>query len=162
MQPKIVMTLTFMLLLISGCTESMMFGRQVEILSVSEIEHVVPLVADDQAFSEGLKSFSEGKFDVATAYMQQAVTLTPESPQVWLALAASADQGGRFEISKPAYEQLLKLSGPVFEYQNNIGFSYILQGRYADAEVALRTALSMRPADQTVANNLALLRRIRS
>jgi Flp pilus assembly protein TadD len=53
------------------------------------------------------------------------------------------------------------LTGQGFEYFNNIGFSYILQGKYPQAEDALERALDMRPGNPTAMNNLALLESIR-
>lgn len=148
-------------LVLSACTGPVMFQRQVEYLSPTPLPENVQAVSPASAASVGLAKFSAGDYGASVIYLQQATAASPDNAEVWLALAAAADRAGRFDISRPAYEKVLGLVGPVFEYQNNIGFSYILQGRHADAERALNAALTLKPNDETALNNLALLQRIK-
>lgn len=146
---------------LSACAGPVMFQRQGDYLSPMPLPENVRTVSPASAASVGLTKFSTGDYGASVLYFQQATAASPDNVEVWLALAAAADRAGRFDISQPAYERVLGLVGPVFEYQNNIGFSYILQGRHADAERALDAALMLKPNNETALNNLALLQRLK-
>lgn len=149
------------LLLMGACSQGEPFARAVDRVQPMALPAAVPMPADNQLASLAQSAFELGDYGAAVRYYEKQARLTPKRAEVWLGLAASADRAGHFEISAPAYAQLLALAGPVFEYHNNLGFSYLLQGRYAQAEAELRQALALRPEDVTARNNLALLMKLK-
>ena len=148
-------------LALSACASPVMFQRYSEYLLPIALPESVQPVDSELATSAGQEKFKSGDFGASVLYFQQAAAAFPNNVENWLALAAAADRAGRFDISRSAYEKALSVGGPVFEYYNNVGFSYLLQGRLAEAERALMTALSLKPYDETALNNVALLQRIK-
>lgn len=145
----------------ASCAPGGPLTRSVDVLSPMQIPTNVAAVAPELMAETGRAKFRAGAYGEAVAYFQQAAVAYPQDPSVWLGLAASADRAGQFAVSAEAYAALERLTGQGFEYLNNIGFSYILQGRYRQAEEALDRALTLRPGNPTAMNNKALLESIR-
>jgi Tfp pilus assembly protein PilF len=154
-------SLLLIALALSACATPSMFQRYSEYLLPIPLPESVQQVDPEIAKSAGHEKFKAGDFGASVVYFQQAAAAFPDNSENWLALAAAADRAGRFDISRSAYEKALSVGGPVFEYYNNVGFSYVLQGRLAEAERALIAALNLKPYDETVLNNIALLQRIK-
>jgi Flp pilus assembly protein TadD len=63
---------------------------------------------------------------------------------------------GRFSQAEAHYKKALKLDPHNAKIWNDAGYSYYLQGRWADAEGALRTAARKAPDDMRIKTNLGL------
>lgn len=71
-------------------------------------------------------------------------------------MAASLDRMGLFAQSETHYQKALELLPDSAGVWNDAGYSYYLQGRWADAERCLKTALQKAPADPRATTNLGL------
>jgi Flp pilus assembly protein TadD len=119
-----------------------------------------PFVATDQPMKLGREHFARGHYALAGRYFQTAVEATPQDGDAWIGLAASYDQLSRFDLADRAYAQAEKIKGPTPQVLNNRGYSYLLRGDAAQAERMFQRARAQNPGNQTVANNLALVRRV--
>ena len=151
----------FLMIAITGCSADSPFARKTEYLSPTELPNAASLVAGGDFLTAGKVAFADQNYGLAVQYYTKATEEDATKVNAWLGLAASADRAGHFAKSKPAYSKVYKLVGPVFEYHNNVGFSYLMQGRYSDAERAFKAALRIKPGSKTSKNNLALLGKLR-
>jgi len=109
---------------------------------------------------------SQGNFDSAVLEYQDALTVlehqrrgTFQPADEALAhrrMAGALDRLGRFAQAEVHYKKAIKLSPKDSKIWNDAGYSYYLQGRWADAERALRTAGKFAPDDERSRINLGL------
>lgn len=144
-----------------ACAPDQPFDRQTTYLSPEALPASVPDVTRGTELQAGKQSFDAGQYGQAVRYFQKAADASPNQPEAWLGLAAAADRTGHFEISAPAYAQLLTLTGPIVEYYNNLGFSLMLQGRLDAADKAFQDALRIAPGHPTATNNRAILEQLK-
>ncbi|KAB0265767.1 tetratricopeptide repeat protein [Microvirga brassicacearum] len=123
--------------------------------TVSEEQYV----STDQPQRLGREQFARGNYALAERYFQAAVERTPLDGDSWVGLAASYDQLGRFDLADRAYEQATKIKGNTPQLLNNRGYSYLLRGEALRANSLFRQALSSSPDNQTISNNIAILKR---
>jgi len=100
---------------------------------------------------------TNGKFEQALTIINQ--TLRPESPD-WNALSvkgAILDQMGQNQTARQLYIQALSINPNVASLQANLGLSYAMTNELLKAEQHLRKAISMRGANNTIHQNLALI-----
>jgi Flp pilus assembly protein TadD len=71
-------------------------------------------------------------------------------------LAAAFDKMGRFTQADVHYNKALKAAPTDPKVWNDVGYSYYLQNRWADAERALKTADQIEPSNPRVLTNLGL------
>ena len=102
--------------------------------------------------------FARQDYGLAERWFREAVERAPGDADLWIGLAASYDQLGRFELADRAYASAAKLRGEDFRLLNNRGYSYLLRGDAARAAGMFERALALDPTNEVVANNLALLR----
>ncbi len=102
--------------------------------------------------------FARQDYGLAERFFREAVERSPGDADLWIGLAASYDQLGRFELSDRAYASAAKLRGEDFRLLNNRGYSYLLRGDTARAAGMFEKALAFDPGNVVVANNLRLLR----
>ena len=121
--------------------------------TVSPVEYY----ASDQAVAEAKNQFRSENYGNAGALFYKAVQLAPNDGVAWLGLAASCDRIRRFDLSDRAYREAYKLIGGTPEYHNNVGYSYLLRGKLANARSSFLKAYELAPNDPTVVNNLELL-----
>jgi Flp pilus assembly protein TadD len=107
--------------------------------------------------SIGKKYFRQGSYGLAERQFRKAVELHPRDAESWLGLAASYDKLRRFDLADRAYDQVVKIVGPIPEVMNNRGFSYMLRGDYRRARETLLAASAKDPKSPFIANNLRLL-----
>lgn len=114
-----------------------------------------------QAKSNPLKqaktSFANNNYGLAEEQYRKAVEQAPRNAEAWLGLAASYDQLGRFDLADRAYDEVIKLKGPVPQILNNQGYSYYLRGEVDKARAILTRAAAAAPDDQRIKGNLALI-----
>lgn len=89
----------------------------------------------------------------AQARLQQARGQCTLSWRAWNTLGVLADHAGQWMAAGDAYARARALAPREPAVLNNMGYSLILQGRYADALVLLRQARGFAPADQKSVNN---------
>jgi len=96
----------------------------------------------------------EGNFDAAFENLSKAMALQPENSVVLTELATTYDLSGKEKLAEPLYLKVVELkpSSPAY---NNLGFNYMLQGRYPEAVSALQKSLSLDAKNQRARNNLA-------
>lgn len=116
-------------------------------------------VDTDQPQRLGREQFARGNYALAERYFQAAVERMPEDGDSWVGLAASYDQLGRFDLADRAYEQAVKIRGNTPQLLNNRGYSYLLRGDAARAGGLFRQARASNPDNQTINNNIAILKR---
>jgi tetratricopeptide (TPR) repeat protein len=105
----------------------------------------------------GKKHFRAANFGLAEKYFRRAVELHPRDLEAWIGLAASYDRLRRWDMADRAYDQAMKIAGPIAEILNNWGYSYMLRGDYRRAHETLLQAAAQDPANPYVKNNLELL-----
>jgi len=105
----------------------------------------------------GKKQFRAANFGLAEKHFRRAVELHPRDLEAWIGLAASYDRLRRWDMADRAYDQAVKIAGPIAEILNNWGYSYMLRGDYRRARETLLQAQAQDPANPYVKNNLDLL-----
>ncbi len=111
----------------------------------------------DEPLRLGLEYFGRGAFGTAERHLRDAVEKAPEDRAAWIALAATYDRLGRFDLADKAYHAAIKLGGETVQILNNRGYSYMLRGDLRTARAKFDAALALDPQNQTILNNLQLL-----
>jgi Flp pilus assembly protein TadD len=109
---------------------------------------------------------TQGNFDAAVLEYQDALAVLasrrrgpfrPEDQAVaHRRMGGALDRLGRFAQAEVHFKQALKSSPKDPKVWNDAGYSYYLQGRWVDAERALRTAHKLAPDDERIRVNLGL------
>ncbi len=110
------------------------------------------------ALDQGKKYFLNGDYGNAERYFRVAVEKSANDVNAWVGLAASYDHLARFKLSKRAYAQAIELGGRTPVILNNLGYSYLLQGKLKKARRHFLMAAKKAPENTHIRNNLALLR----
>lgn len=110
--------------------------------------------------SIGKRAYASGNYGLAEQHFRRATEQTNNDAEAWLGLAASYDRLKRFDLADRAYKNLLRLTGPTPEVLNNIGYSLILRGDYANARLKLAEAQAMDPNNAYVRANIEVLDRM--
>lgn len=111
----------------------------------------------DEPLKLGLEYFERGDFGLAERYFEDAVTKAPKDATAWVALAATYDRIGRFDLADQAYASAIRLTGETVQVLNNEGYSYMLRGDLARAKAKFLKARALEPSNPIIRNNLALL-----
>ncbi len=108
----------------------------------------------------------QGDFDAAITEYQAALVVAQAkrggrltADDIALAerrIAVANDRLGRFALAETHYRKALKHAPKDPRVWNDLGYSYYVQARYADAERALRTAARLNPDDERARLNLGL------
>ena len=108
----------------------------------------------------------QGNFEAALLEYQEALTVAERggigktrSRDEALAhrrMGNALDGLGRFSQAEVHYKKALKLDPHNPKAWNDAGYSYYLQGRWAEAEQTLKTASRMAPGDMRIKTNLGL------
>jgi Flp pilus assembly protein TadD len=114
--------------------------------------------ADDEALDAAKNEFHQGNYGHAQHYYEQAVNYAPNDAEAWLGLAASFDRLHRFDDADKAYRKVAALIGDRPELYNNLGYSQLLRGNLVQARRYFLKAYELDPQNETIANNLELLR----
>ena len=107
--------------------------------------------------SQGKRAYAAGNYGLAETHFRRATELSVNDAEAWLGLAASYDRLRRFDLADRAYKNLVRLTGPTPEVLNNIGYSYILRGDYANARVKLAEAQTKDPENPYIRANIEVL-----
>ncbi|MBC7132083.1 MAG: hypothetical protein H5U16_03130 [Roseovarius sp.] len=146
--------------LLAGCTEGGVgdmssFGDPASsVADVSSIDYY----PNDQAIVTARVQFENGHYGKAHTESKRAVEVASNDPQALLIYAASLDRLRRFDQADVAYRKLEPLIGDRIEFHNNYGYSQLLRGNLPLARQHFLIAYEMDPSNETVANNLEMLR----
>ncbi len=128
----------------------------VDVPNVEESE--LPYTPVVNAMNEARVQFKQQNYGLAQQHFLQVTEQRPDYVDAWLGLAASYDQLRRFDLSKRAYTKAIKLVGPSSAILNNLGYSYLLQGKLVEAKKQLFAAHKIDPDNPHVLANIELLR----
>jgi Flp pilus assembly protein TadD len=98
-----------------------------------------------------------GDLDQAQAAYLQAVTQDPHRGDAWARLGVLYDMKGNFASSAECYRKARLYQGANSSLSCNLGYSLYLQRDLAGAEMSLREAVSLDPANARAHNNLGLV-----
>ena len=144
---------------LSGCSlmlgGSSSFGNTKQVAS-ADLPSIGTMTAD-AALGEARSHFRNNDFGYSAALYKKVVELTPKDPQGYIGLGASYDRLGRFDLSDRVYATLYAITGETAQYDNNLGYSYMLRGNLTQALVSFRKAKALAPDSAVVANNLQIL-----
>jgi Flp pilus assembly protein TadD len=150
---------------LAGC-QSDGVGSWAQVFSPAAEPVITPTVQDpadvqyfpsDEPLRVGMEHFNRGHYGTAERYFRDAVEKAPKDATAWIALAASYDRIGRFDLADRAYAAAVRLVGETTDVLNNLGYSYMLRGNYAAARKKFVLALKREPHNPTILNNLWLL-----
>lgn len=102
-------------------------------------------------------NFRRGAFGLSEKHFRLAIENNRKNAEAWLGLAASYDQLRRFDLADRAYDKAQDLLGEDPVLLNNRGYSQILRGNYANAEVLLARAQQKAPDDERIVRNIEFL-----
>ncbi len=109
----------------------------------------------------GHRAAAEGRPEQARRYYEQALKADPTLTVAHHRLAILADLSGDYATAEKHYLEALKHPTSdtrlAADLRSDLGYSYLLQGRYAESEQALRDALRFDPKHAKALNNLGLL-----
>lgn len=126
---------------------------------VPEVENTeLPYVPVENPMKEARLQFENANYGLAQQHFLHVTEQRPDNVDAWLGLAASYDQLRRFDMSKKAYHRAIALVGPSAAILNNMGYSYLLQGKLLEAKKKLFAAHQMDPDNPHVQANIELLR----
>jgi Tfp pilus assembly protein PilF len=113
-------------------------------------------LADVQvAYGQALEK--RGEADQARARYFEAVKHDPDRADAWRRLAVLHDRQGKFSEAAEMYHRALALRPGDPDLFCDVGYSFYLQQRWAEAEMNLRQAIALRPEHARARNNLGLL-----
>jgi Flp pilus assembly protein TadD len=144
---------------LSGCSSSALTGKSAwggNKLSVADVSNIGDYTAD-RALSEARSHFRNSDFGHSATFYKRVVELTPKDPEGYVGLGASYDRLRRFDLSDRVYASLYELSGGTVQYYNNVGYSYMLRGKFSEAMTYFRKAEKLEPGNVVVTNNLQIL-----
>lgn len=99
----------------------------------------------------------QGSYQTAEAYLETLYAAHPDDPEVISELAITYDSIGQDKLLKaePLHQKFVELQPERAAGYNNLGFNYLLQGRYGEAIPMFSKALTIAPNDLRAKNNLA-------
>ena len=101
--------------------------------------------------NDGLALAKRGEWSAAEKSYREAIALSPSLPEAWNGLGHSLKNQKRFDESLAAYEEALRLRPRYPQALEYMGETYVMMGRYKDAEKVLAR---LRPLDRQLAAQL--------
>jgi Flp pilus assembly protein TadD len=100
---------------------------------------------------------NQGDYPTAETLMESLYAGHPDNPVIISELAITYDSIGQDKLVKaePLHQKFLALQPDQQTGFNNLGFNYLLQGRYSEAIPFFSKALAIDPANMRTKNNLA-------
>jgi Tfp pilus assembly protein PilF len=112
-------------------------------------------VADN--LRRGQRELEAGRPDQAAQFFERVLRDEPDHAIAHHRLAVLADEAEDFASAEQHYKAALRTNSNDPDLLNDLGYSYLLQRRFGDAEQAFRTALSLSERHEKAIANLALL-----
>lgn len=107
---------------------------------------------------EATRRIEARDFDGASTVLSRSVQLYPKDVRLWNLFGISEGELGRLASARNAFERGLKISPDSVSLNENLGFLYYRQDRYADAKRYLSEALSLGSRNAGAAFSLAAAR----
>jgi len=104
----------------------------------------------------GILSRAMGDLSGAIEYLVRASGMAPEDGWLATELAVTYEQAGQVEKGGGFFNKATLLLSNSSVAHNNLGFNYILQGKYQEAIQSLEKSLELSPDNKVATNNLAL------
>jgi Flp pilus assembly protein TadD len=104
----------------------------------------------------GLAALALDRMNAAHLRFEHVVQHCPERWRSWDGLGVVADRAGNWAEAEKAYHAAREIDPDNVTVINNLGYSLILQARFAEAEALLREGLLLAPGDQRLLHNLDL------
>ena len=123
---------------------------------LATIDDYATALANKPSYERGTVHFAAGSFGLALQAFQQALIDNQKSIAALNGIAATYDQLGRYDLSKPYYGRALALKPQSVQTLNNIGYSSLLQNSHKRARRYLDAALKVDQDNAVVKENLAI------
>ncbi len=160
-----------LVLILPGCGKVMtIFGHQSP--RDSFLENTVQLSTEDiDTFKAGLKPINgeiKAKYLLARHFqklnrhlnaideLNEIIKVEPFFPEAYNALGVSYDSLGKFAMAEECYQMALRLNPTLAYVVNNLGYSYLMQGKNQDAVKYLEMAVAMEENNLKYRNNLMM------
>ncbi|MGA9926465.1 MAG: tetratricopeptide repeat protein, partial [Isosphaeraceae bacterium] len=118
---------------------------------------ITPAQEADVQISMGRVAEQQGDLDQAMAAYRAALDRDKSRADAYARLAILHDKQGKFHESADLYRKALALRPGDPDIFCDMGYSFYLQRRWAEAEMNLRQSLAVNPEHRRAHNNLALL-----
>ena len=118
---------------------------------------ITPAQEADVQISMGRAAEQQGDLDQAMAAYRAAVERDHRRADAYARMAVLNDKQGKFRESAELYRKALAVQPGDPDIFCDMGYSYYLQRRWAEAEMNLRQSIAINPDHQRAHNNLALL-----
>ncbi len=105
-----------------------------------------------------ISSAKSGWMARAAVLAERAVAAPGASWRAWNARGVIADLRNDFAMADESYQRALTLAPGTSDVLNNLGWSYLLRGRWEEAIASLEQAVAAKPAAPRASNNLELAR----
>ena len=106
----------------------------------------------------GISALKSGDREQSSRLLEKATSLPGATWQAWNARAALADFRQDWAVADQSYRRAAELAPERAEIFNNMGWSLLVRGRWADALPALERAAALNPRSKRIADNLELAR----
>lgn len=107
--------------------------------------------------ANGHREAEAGRLDQASRFYERVLREDPSNPVAHHRLAVIADQNRDFPTAERHYSAALVSRRDDPDLLNDLGYCYLLQGRYPESERTLRDAIAAAPAHERAITNLGLL-----
>ena len=107
--------------------------------------------------TRGHAAAERGDLEEAKGFYRQVVAEFPDHPVAHHRLAIIADRQNAFAAADVHYQVARRGKGQDADLLNDIGYSHLLRGDYAESERLLRQAIVLRPTHRDALNNLGHL-----
>jgi tetratricopeptide (TPR) repeat protein len=118
---------------------------------------ITPAQEADVQISMGRAAEQQGDLDQAMAAYRAAVERDHRRADAYARMAVLNDKQGKFRESAELYRKALAVQPGDPDIFCDMGYSFYLQRRWAEAEMNLRQSIAINPDHQRAHNNLALL-----
>jgi len=143
------------LAVLCGCSSTPVAdARLLRIAPVERTEHSMNRV--DALYQTGRYYQGQIRYGEAIAAYQQLLLANPDHVDAHNALAVIYANLGQYEQAESHFKEALSSAVDAGYLYNNLGYTYLLQGRDAEALAALEKAKSLSPDNERVAVNLSV------
>lgn len=111
----------------------------------------------DTLISDGVRAISAQQLDQAKMAFEEVLRVEPNHATAHQGLAMVADLTKNWGESDFHYKQALRIRPRDPGLLNDVGYSYLLQGRYQEAGSYLNQAIELNPRHEKAQENLAML-----